>query len=131
MNLKTPRHSRLGVFSWAPVYTECGRRAHFTDYLQPMKFILAALLSAGTVAASYTALVELYRTAHAHLLIIESNRDKATEQAARLQWQLDDMPGNPTVEQLVEHGYIAPSYLNRERVGEPIELPETLPAEPQ
>jgi proline dehydrogenase len=96
-----------------------------------MKLLLAALLSAGTVAASYGALVELYRTAHAHLLTIESHRDKGLEQAARLQWQLDDLPGNPTVEQLVEHGYLAPSYLTRERVGDPIALPETLPEEPQ
>lgn len=94
-----------------------------------MKYLIAALLSAATVSASYTALVELYRTAHGHLLTIEALRDRQTEQAARIAWQLDGRAGNPSVEQLVEAGYIDASYLTRPRVGDPIELPETLSEE--
>ncbi len=95
-----------------------------------LKFALAALLSAGTVSATYTAVVALYRASHAQLLVLEAQRDQATEQVARIQWALDDKPGAPTVGQLIEGGYISPSYTDRPRVGEPLELPAELPAEP-
>ncbi len=93
------------------------------------KHLLAALLSAGTVSATYTAVVALYRASHAQLQTLEAHRDQATEQVARIQWALDDKPGAPTVDQLIEGGYIAPSYTDRPRVGDPLELPAELPAE--
>lgn len=93
-----------------------------------MKFLLYALLTAGTVSASYTALVELYRTAHTHLLQVERLRDLGTIQAAKAAWALDGRsPDDPTVDQLIEAGYIADTYRDRPKVGEPIELPEQLP----
>lgn len=94
-----------------------------------MKFLLYALLTAGTVSASYTALVELYRTAHSHLLQIEALRDQGTIQAARTAWMLDGKEGNPTVDQLIDAGYIAESYRTRPTVGEPLQLPAELPAD--
>ena len=94
-----------------------------------MKYLLYALLTAGTVSVSYTALVDLYRTAHIHLLQIEALRDQGTIQAARTAWMLDGKEGNPTVEQLIEAGYIADSFRTRPTVGEPLQLPAELPQE--
>lgn len=94
-----------------------------------MKYLLYALLTAGTVSVSYTALVDLYRTAHTHLLQIEALRDQGTIQAARTAWMLDGKEGNPTVEQLIAAGYISESFRTRPTVGEPLQLPAELPKE--
>lgn len=92
-----------------------------------MQYLIAALLAAATVSASYPALVQVYRTAHAQLLEIEAHRDRATEQLARLQWKADGNYGEPTIEQLIQAGYIAETYRDKPTVGAPIELPEQLP----
>lgn len=91
-----------------------------------LKYLLAALLSAGTVSVSYTAVVELYKAAHQDLKKLEALRDASTEQAARFKWRLDGRAGTPTVDDLIAAGYIAESYRNRPKVGEAIELPAEL-----
>ena len=92
--------------------------------------IITALLSAGSVAGVYTATVELYRASHAQLLAVEAQRDQDAERVARLQWQVSERQGKPSLEQPIAAGYLPADHMVRKRVGEPTPLPAELPQEP-
>lgn len=93
--------------------------------MNPLTLLLSAILAGGTVALTYEGVVSLYKAAHTQALFIEQQRDAMTLQHAKLQFQVDNQPGEPTVERLVELGYIDKSFLDRPRVGPPVELPES------
>lgn len=91
--------------------------------MSALNYLVAAVIAGGATAATYDDMKALYHEAHAMVLHIEAQRDAQTEQLARVAWAADRKPGNPTTQELVDAGYLAPSYLTREKVGEPMALP--------
>lgn len=85
-----------------------------------INFLLASAIGAAAFGMTPESLIALYEEKHAQVEQLEADVNSQLIKSAKMAWWADGHPGIPSVEDLVDYGYLASDYNERPRVGAPI-----------